>query len=93
MAYLSAAPNPLVDILTGSFDDPEIAKLVQFLDPETEKCCSFWIHKLWIWTKKILDPEIVEMMWFLDPETSEMLQFLDPEIVKMDKKKICIQKS
>ena len=56
------------------FLDPEIAKIPQFLDPEIVEM-----------DKKILDPEIVEMVQFLDPETAEILQFLDPQIVKIDK--------
>ena len=37
--------------------------------------------------------KVAEMVLFLDPETTEILtRFLDPERVKMDKKKIWIQK-
>ena len=49
---------------------------MQFLDPEIVEMDK----------KKILDPEIVEMMQFLDPEIAKIPQFLDPEIVNMDKK-------
>ena len=53
-----------------------------------QKYCIFLIQKSWKWTKKFLDPEIIEMVLFLDPETSEIHLFLDPKIVKMDQQ-IC----
>ena len=60
--------------------------MVEFLDPETAKILRFRDPEIVEMDKKILDPEIVEMVQFLDPETAEILQFLDPEIVNMDQK-------
>ena len=48
-------------------------KILWFLDPEIVRM-----------DKKILDPDIVEMVQFLDPETAEIPRFLDPKFVKMD---------
>ena len=42
------------------FLDPEAANILWSLDPEIMK-----------WTRKFLDPEIVEMVRFLDPEIVE----------------------
>ena len=60
--------------------------MVQFLDPKTAKILQFLDPEIIEMDKKILDPEILEMVQFLNPEIAEILQFLDPEIVKMDKK-------
>ena len=60
--------------------------MVQFLYPETEKILQFLDPEIVEMDKKILDPEIAEMVQFLDPEIANILQFLDPEIVKMEEK-------
>ena len=66
----------------------KLQKWCSFWIQKQQKYCSFWIQKLWIWTKKLLDLEIVEMVRFPVPKTAEILQFLDQEIVKMGKKNL-----
>ena len=61
---------------------PETDKMVQFLDPETER--KLLPRNSENGSSRSLGPETEKMVQFQDQKTDRKLLFLVPEIIKMD---------